>query len=133
MVMLGETLWVVSVVNTPAKQVAGIASLYDLRGMGAVGMLFIFGGNLTWCFWMRDTPLRIVWISGSRAAQEALAQPLDDAPYAAYGDELEPTMPPWLADRRGVVSSHQCQYSPKASPSTSPTRNKQPAESAGTR
>ncbi len=43
---------------------------------------------------MRDTPLRIVWISGYRAAQKALAQSLDDAPYAAYGDELEPTMPP---------------------------------------
>jgi hypothetical protein len=84
--------------------------------MGAVGMLFIFGGDLTWCFWMRDTLLRMVWISGYRAAQEALAQSLDDAPYAAYGDELEPTMPPWLADRRGVVFSHQCHYSPKASP-----------------
>jgi len=46
--------------------------LYDFRSVGAVGMLFIFGRNSTWCFWMRDTPLRIVWISGSRAAQEAL-------------------------------------------------------------
>ncbi len=85
---------------------AVIVSLYDFRGVGAVGMLFIFGRNSTWCSWMRDTPLRIVWISGYRAAQEALAQPLDDAPYAAYGDELEPMMPPWLADRRGVVFSY---------------------------
>jgi uncharacterized membrane protein (UPF0127 family) len=69
------SLWVVCVVDTPAKLVAGIVSLYDLRDMGAVGMLFIFGGNLTWCFWMRDTPFRIVWISGYRAAQEVLASP----------------------------------------------------------
>ena len=37
-----------------------------------------------------------------RATQEALAQPLDGASYAAYGDELAPR----LADRRGVVFSH---------------------------
>ena len=83
MVMLGETLGVVCVANTPAKEMAVIVSLHDFRGVGAVGMLFIFGGNLTWCFWMRDTPLRIVWISGYRAAQEILAHPLDDAPYVA--------------------------------------------------
>jgi hypothetical protein len=31
MVLLDETPWVVCVANTPAKQVAGIASMYDLR------------------------------------------------------------------------------------------------------
>jgi hypothetical protein len=31
MVSLDETPWVVCVVDTPAKQVAGIASMHDLR------------------------------------------------------------------------------------------------------
>jgi uncharacterized membrane protein (UPF0127 family) len=101
MVMLGETLWVVCVANTPAKQVAVNTTSYDLRGMGAIGMLFIFGGNLTWCFWMRDTPLRLVWISGYRAAQEVLAQPLSDAPYVATALRSSSwsrrcSRPPWL-------------------------------------
>ena len=101
MVMLGETLWVVCVVDTPAKLVAGIASLYDLRDVGAVGMLFIFGGNSMRRLWMRDTPLRIVWISGYRAAQEALAQPLSDAPYVATALRSSSwsrrcRRPPWL-------------------------------------
>jgi len=58
MVMLDETPWVVCVVDTPTTLVAVIASSYDLRVVGAVGMLFIFGRDSTWCFWMRDTPLR---------------------------------------------------------------------------
>ena len=80
---------------------AVITTSYDLKAVGAVGMLFIFGGNLTWCFWMRDTPLRIVWISGYRAAQEVLAQPLSDAPYVATALRSSSwsrrcRRPPWL-------------------------------------
>jgi hypothetical protein len=29
--------------------------MYDLRDVGAVGVLSIFGGDSTWCFWRRDT------------------------------------------------------------------------------
>jgi len=100
-VTLDGTPRVVYVADTPAKQAAGYmnATSYDPRGVGAVGMLFIFSRNSTWCFWMHDTylPLRIVWISGSRATQKALAQPLNDTPICGYGDkvlELEPTIPP---------------------------------------
>jgi Uncharacterized conserved protein len=41
-------------------------SSYDPRGVGAVGMLFIFPGNNTYCFWMKnaEVPLVIVWIRG---------------------------------------------------------------------
>jgi hypothetical protein len=45
MVLLDETPWVVCVANTPAKQVAVIASSYDLRGVGAVGVLFSAEGG----------------------------------------------------------------------------------------
>lgn len=94
----GRVVWVV---DTPAKETAVIVSLYDFRGVGAVGMLFIFGGNLTWCLWMRDTPLKVVWISGSRAAQEVVAQPLSDAPCVATALRSSSwsrrcRRPPWL-------------------------------------
>jgi uncharacterized membrane protein (UPF0127 family) len=116
MVMLGETPWVVCVANTPAKLVAVITTSYDLKAVGAVGMLFIFGGNLTWCFWMRDTPLRIVWISGYRAAQEVLApQRRPVCGYGVEGIELEPAMPPpAVVDWRGVAYSRQYQPPPDA-------------------
>ena len=91
---------------------AGIASMYDLR---EVSSACCFLQKVVVSLDARHS-LMIVWISRSRAVQNALAQPLSDAPYETYGDELELTMPPWLADGRGVVSSYQCQYSPKASP-----------------
>jgi hypothetical protein len=39
----------------PPSTRRGIASMYDLRDVGAVGVLSIFGGDSTWCFWRRDT------------------------------------------------------------------------------
>ena len=30
-------------------------SIYDLRDVGAVGVLSIFGGDSMWYFWIRDT------------------------------------------------------------------------------
>ena len=100
-VLLDGSPYVVYVADTPAKQTRGYmnATSYDPRGVGAVGMLFLFGRNSTWCFWMHDTylPLRIVWVSGTEVTQEVLAQPLNDTPICGYGDkalELEPTIPP---------------------------------------
>lgn len=100
-VTLDGSPYVVYVADTPAKQTRGYMNTtsYDPRGVGAVGMLFLFGRNSTWCFWMHDTylPLRIVWVSGTEITQEVLAQPLNDTPICGYGDkvlELEPTIPP---------------------------------------
>lgn len=101
MVTLDGSPYVVYVADTPTRQTRGYmnATSYDPRGVGAVGMLFLFDKNSTWCFWMHDTylPLRIVWVSGTRVVQEVLAQPLNDTPICGYGDkvlELEPTIPP---------------------------------------
>ncbi|ACB40684.1 DUF192 domain-containing protein [Pyrobaculum neutrophilum] len=72
---------------------------YDPRGVGAVGMLFVFPKNSTYCFWMKNTylPLRMVWIAGETVTQSALAAPLDTTPICGYGDkvlELRPDLPP---------------------------------------
>lgn len=88
------------VADTPAKQRRGYMNTtsYDPRGVGAVGMVFLFGENSTWCFWMHDTyiPLRIVWVSGTRVTKSVLARPLNDTSICGYGDkvlEIDPRLP----------------------------------------
>lgn len=71
---------------------------YDPRGVGAVGMVFLFGENSTRCFWMHDTyiPLRIVWVSGTGVTKSVLARLLNDTSICGYGDkvlEIDPRLP----------------------------------------
>jgi hypothetical protein len=73
-------------------------SSYDPRGVGAVGMIFLFPRNDTYCFWMKNTrlPLVIVWISGEAVTGWAGGVPLDERPMCGYGDkvlELRPDIP----------------------------------------
>lgn len=99
-VELDGVAYVVYLADTQAKWRAGYMNVtsYDPAGVGAVGMLFLFGRNDTWCFWMKNTrlPLRIVWASGSRVTAWALGQPMDESPICHYGDkvlELRPDVP----------------------------------------
>ncbi|AEA11928.1 hypothetical protein TUZN_0432 [Thermoproteus uzoniensis 768-20] len=100
-VLLDGTPYTVYLADTPAKWTRGYmnSTSYDPRGVGAVGMLFLFGKNSTWCFWMHDTyiPLRIVWVEGVKVTGQIVAQPLNDTPICGYGDkalELNPEIPP---------------------------------------
>ncbi|ABP50892.1 MULTISPECIES: DUF192 domain-containing protein [Pyrobaculum] len=70
-------------------------SSYDPRNVGAVGMLFVFPQNSTYCFWMKNTriPLKIIWVSGQRVTYWAYGRPMDTRSVCGYGDkvlELDP-------------------------------------------
>lgn len=89
---LNNVVYTVYVADNFVKWVIGYMNVtsYDPRGVGAVGMLFIFPRNSTYCFWMKNTyiPLRIVWVSGSRITGQALGRPLDKTPVCGYGDKV---------------------------------------------
>ncbi|AAL64565.1 DUF192 domain-containing protein [Pyrobaculum aerophilum] len=83
---------VVYVADNVAKWSIGYmnVSSYDPRGVGAVGMLFLFPTNSTYCFWMKNTrlPLKMVWISGDTATTWALGTPYSTTPICGYGDKV---------------------------------------------
>lgn len=121
-VALDGVPYVVYLADTPAKRRAGYmnATSYDPAGVGAVGMLFLFGSNGTWCFWMKNTalPLKIVWISGSRTTAWALGRPMDESPICNYGDkvlELRPDLPVpmWVSVSNGLVTGQGGSSSPR--------------------
>ncbi len=73
-------------------------STYDPRGVGAVGMIFLFPTNSTYCFWMKNTqiPLKIVWVAGTSPTALSYGRPLDATPVCGFGDkvlELRPDFP----------------------------------------
>jgi len=76
MVALDRMPYVVSVANTSAKHVARIASSYDLRGVGVVGVLFSAEGG------RGVSRCALLGWSGSWVESNAqgLDRPLNDAP-----------------------------------------------------
>ncbi|MEL9991729.1 MAG: DUF192 domain-containing protein [Thermoproteus sp.] len=99
-VLLDGRPYVVYLADTPAKWVRGYmnATSYDPRGVGAIGMLFLFDKNATWCFWMHDTPiwLKIIWVQGTEVTKAAIANPFNDTAVCGYGDkalEVDPEIP----------------------------------------
>lgn len=80
------------VADTPIKHAVGYmnATSYDPRGVGAVGMVFIFSKNSTYCFWMKNTalPLRIVWTSGVKVTHHAVGVPHDVRSVCGFGDKV---------------------------------------------
>ncbi|MEZ0249313.1 MAG: DUF192 domain-containing protein [Thermoproteus sp.] len=98
-VLLDGRPYVVYLADTPAKWARGYmnATSYDPRGVGSVGMLFLFDKNATWCFWMHDTyiELKIIWVEGTRATKSVVAEPLNDTAVCGYGDkalEIDPNI-----------------------------------------
>lgn len=86
--------WAVGYMNTTS---------YDPRGVGSIGMVFLFPRNGTYCFWMKNTaiPLHIVWVSGTLTTRWVAAAPFDLTAVCGYGDkvlELKPDVktPTWV-------------------------------------
>ena len=77
-------------------------SSYDPRRVGAVGIIFLFPRNDTYCFWMKNTrlPLVIVWISGEAVTGWAQGQPLNERLVCGYGDKVLELRPDVAMPRR---------------------------------
>jgi uncharacterized membrane protein (UPF0127 family) len=71
-------------------------SSYDPKGVGAVGTIFLFPRNDTYCFWMKNTRLllAIVWISGEAVTGLAGGVSLDEKPMCNYSHLLSAFL--WL-------------------------------------
>ncbi len=62
----GTTVWPVVVAATPQARSAGLMGVEDFDALGGyAAMVFVFDGNTTGAFWMRDTPLplRITFVA----------------------------------------------------------------------
>jgi len=84
-------------------------SSYDPRGVGSVGMIFLFASNGTYCFWMKNTniPLTIVWISGETVTGWVQGRPLDERPVCGYGDKVLELRPDVAMPRRVSIIGEQ--------------------------
>ena len=62
----GETVWPVIVAATPESRSVGLMNVEDFEALGGyVAMVFVFDGDTTGAFWMRNTPLplRITFVA----------------------------------------------------------------------
>ncbi|MEM1787832.1 MAG: DUF192 domain-containing protein [Pyrobaculum sp.] len=91
-VYIDEVDYTLYVADTPIKQAVGYMNTtsYDPRGIGAIGMAFIFTTNSTYCFWMKDTDitLRIIWVRGVEVTKSVVATPRDTTPICGVGDKV---------------------------------------------
>ena len=79
----GTTIWPVIVAATPGSRSAGLMGVEDFDALGGyAAMVFVFDGNTTGAFWMRDTPLplRITFVAADGTV--------------VSGTEMVPCLPP---------------------------------------
>ena len=70
----GSRVWPVIVADTPQSQRRGLMGVTDFSALGGyAAMVFIFDGETSGAFWMRDTPLplRITYVSASGSVVSA--------------------------------------------------------------
>ncbi len=108
-IIIGNAQYEVFMANTTAEQMQGLmnVSLSRLESAGAIGMLFIFRGDSTQCFWMANTgiPLQQAWISNDSITYVYNATPLSTASVCYPGEYV-------LEIARGLA------YAPVAVPGT---------------
>jgi uncharacterized membrane protein (UPF0127 family) len=84
-------------------------STYDPRGVGAVGMVFLFPTNSTYCFWMKNTkiPLKIVWVAGTSPTTWSYGRPLDTTHICGFGDKVLELMPDFPTPTRVEIGEQR--------------------------
>lgn len=71
----GQRVWPVIVADTPQSRQRGLMGVADFAALGGyAAMVFIFEGDTSGAFWMRDTPLplRITFVSASGSVVSAI-------------------------------------------------------------